>query len=507
MQVSNSTGPILLSSVSGPERRVALIENGATTEVFMEPVSGKRLVGNIYKGRVVRVLPGMQSAFIEIGLERTAFLFAGDLAAGEGDESNDGSDPGDETDTGKPSVRPITPIADRLSEGQDIIVQVAKEPMGTKGARVTSQITLPGRHVVYMPTVRHVGVSRRIQDETERDRLRAAAEALCPDDGGLIVRTAGEGFDDTALREDLALLLELWTDICDRAKAAKPPTLLHSDLDLALQSARDLLRPDFEALYVDDVHEYDRIAKFLERFMPRCRHLLRLDEEDPPLFTRYGVEHDISRAMGRKVWLKSGGSIVIDQTEALTAIDVNTGRYVGKSNFEDTVLKANLEAVREIAYQLRLRNIGGIIVIDFIDMAKQESREAVHTALLDALSQDKVRTRVLPMSQLGLIEMTRKRVRESLNRMMAQSCRRCEGRGFVLSPNEIARQVLVRVRDTIGTRRDLKRIEIQAHSKVVEVVYDDYREQIEAIEQSRCVSIEVTRAQGGYIEHFEVKAR
>ena len=501
MSVSTSTGSILLSSVSGPERRVALLENGVTTDVLIAPVSGTRIVGNIYKGRVVRVLPGMQSAFVEIGLERTAFLFAGDLAAGQNDESSE--EPGH----AEPAIRPITPIADQLSEGQDLIVQIAKEPMGTKGARVTSQITLPGRHVVFMPTVRHVGVSRRIQDETERERLRTIAESMCPEDGGLIVRTAGEGFDETALLEDLALLLELWRDICERAQHAKPPTLLHSDLDLALQSARDLLRPDFEAFYVDDVHEFDRIAKFLERFMPRCRHLLRLDEEDPPLFTRYGVEHDISRAMDRKVWLKSGGSIVIDQTEALTAIDVNTGRYVGKSNFEDTVLKANLEAVREIAYQLRLRNIGGIIVIDFIDMAKPESRDAVYQALLEALSQDKVRTRVLPMSQLGLIEMTRKRVRQSLNRMMAQTCRRCEGRGWILSPNEIARQVLVRVRDLIGTRRDLKRIEIQAHSKVVEVVYDDYRDQIEAIEQSRCVEIEVTRAQGGYIEHFEVKPR
>ena len=498
---TKQTGSILLSSVSGPERRVALIENGATTEVFMESVSRERLVGNIYKGRVVRVLPGMQSAFVEIGLERTAFLFAGDLAAGDGD------DVADDRETTDSSIRPMTPIAERLSEGQDLIVQVAKEPMGTKGARVTSQITLPGRHVVFMPTVRHVGVSRRIPDEGERERLRTIAEALCPDDAGLIVRTAGEGFDEAALREDLALLLELWRDICDRARGVKPPHLLHSDLDLALQSARDLLRPDFEALYVDDVHEYDRIARFLERFMPGCRHLLRLDEEDPPLFTRYGVEHDISRAMGRKVWLKSGGSIVIDQTEALTAIDVNTGRYVGKSNFEDTVLKAYLEAVREIAYQLRLRNIGGIIVIDFIDMAKPESRELVYHALLEALRHDKVRTRVLPMSQLGLIEMTRKRVRDSLSRRVAQSCRRCEGRGWILSPGEVARQVLVRVRDTIGTRRDLKRIEIEAHSKVVEIVYDDYRDQLEAIEQSRCVEIDVTPAQGGYIEHFEVKAR
>jgi ribonuclease G len=467
----------------------------------MEPVSGERIVGNIYKGRVVRVLPGMQSAFIEIGLDRTAFLFAGDLA------DNNGDDSGDDPESAESSMRQIAPIADRLSEGQDVIVQVAKEPMGTKGARVTSQITLPGRHVVYMPTVRHVGVSRRIHDEIERDRLRSLAEAMNPEEGGIIVRTAGEGFEEDALREDLDLLLKLWSDICQRADSAKPPTLLHQDLDLALQTARDLLRPDFEALYVDDVHEYDRLATFLERFMPGCRHLLRLDEEDPPLFTRFGVEHDISRAMGRKVWLKSGGSIVIDQTEALTAIDVNTGRYVGKSNFEDTVLKANLEAVREIAYQLRLRNIGGIIVIDFIDMAKPESRDAVYDALCEALSHDKVRTRVLPMSQLGLIEMTRKRVRQSLNRMMAQSCRRCEGRGWTLSANEVARQVLVRVRDTIGTRRDLKRIEIQAHSKVVEVVYDDYREQLESIEQSRCVEIEVTRAQGGHVEHFDVKAR
>ena len=487
-------GSLLLVSAAGPERRVALVEHGVTTDVMMQPRVGERLVGNIYRGRVVRVLPGMQSAFVEIGLRRTAFLYAGDLV---GDQNGDA-----------PGVAMAPPpINERLTEGQDLIVQVAKEPMGTKGARVTSHVTLPGRHIVYMPTVKHVGVSRRIADPEERDRLRTAAESICPEQGGLIVRTVGEGFGAEDFQEDVAFLEALWRDIVRRAKTVAPPALLHCDLDLALMATRDLLRPDFEALIVDDPGEHARLAEFLEAFMPGCRSLLKLDEASPPLFTRFGVEHELSRAMDRKVWLKSGGYIVIDQTEALTAIDVNTGRYVGKTNFEDTVLKINLEAMREIAYQLRLRNIGGIIVIDFIDMANAEARTQVYDSLRESLSHDKVRTRVLPMSQLGLIEMTRKRTRESLTQAMAQPCDGCDGRGWTLSSQEVARQVLARIRDTISSRRQLKRVDVGAHQTVIDALREDYWDQIEVIHAQTGVDIAATPRDQFHVEHYEVKGR
>ena len=490
----------LLVSATGPERRVALVEHGQTTEVMVQPSRGERLVGSIFKGRVVRVLPGMQSAFIEVGLQRTAFLFAGDLP--DDREHRSVKDGDDDPPTG---LRPIAPINERLTEGQDLIVQVAKEPMGTKGARVTTQITLPGRYVVYMPTVGHVGVSRRIEDSDERERLRTLAAELCPQEGGLIVRTAGEHCGEAELREDLEFLLALWTDIRKRAEAAKPPAELHRELDVALMAVRDRLRPDFEAVLVDSEAEAKRLATFLERVMPRCRPLLQLDQKTPPLFTRYGVEHEISRALERKVWLKSGGYIVIEHTEALTTIDVNTGRYVGKTNFEDTVLKINLEAVKEICFQLRLRNIGGIIVIDFIDMAEPENRRQVEEALAQMLAADKVRTRVLCMSALGLIEMTRKRVSPSLNQMMAQTCEQCDGRGWTLSRDEIARQVIAKVRDSLASRPDIEELRIEASPRVVEALFTDYGDQLSDIERRSRVHIHVSAREPLGVEQYEVR--
>ncbi len=469
---------------------------------MLEARRGERLVGSIFKGRVVRVLPGMQSAFVEVGLRRTAFLYAGDLNDPPETQTEKAQAGGTDRELSQGPV----PISERLTEGQELIVQVAKEPIGTKGARVTSQITLPGRHMVFMPTVDHIGISRRITDTDERERLRGIAEKICPERSGVIVRTAGEGFAEEALQEDLSFLQALWQDILDRARSAKPPTELHRELDAALMAIRDRLQPDYKGVIVDSPDEYDRLHNFLERFLPECLPLLKLDQSSPPLFTRHGTEHDISRALGRKVWLKSGGYIVIEHTEALTTIDVNTGRYVGKSNFEDTILKVNLEAVREICFQLRLRNLGGIIVIDFIDMAELGSRKQVEDALTAALTADYVRTRVLPMSQLGLIEMTRKRVRPSLTQMMAASCKHCDGRGWTLSPGEVARQVVSKIRDTLASRREPESVRLVAHPAVVEILYDDYGDQLSEIQRNHGVRLEVDPKESIEVEHYEVKA-
>ena len=502
-------GSLLLVTASARERRVALVEHGITTEVMFEATAVSRLVGSIYKGRVVRILPGMQSAFVEIGLSRTTFLFAGDVAETPLGAAAAAAAAAAQED-GEPDhpIRPAAvPINHRLTEGQDLIVQVVKEPMGTKGARVSSHISLPGRYLVYLPTVKHLGVSRRIADGGERDRLRAIAESIAPEEGGLIIRTAGEGFPAEAFREDLDFQVALWKDLRARAERTKPPALLHQDLDLTLKATRDLLRPDFEGLLTDSKEEFERLATFIETFLPACRPLLRLESGDQPLFARHRVEHEISRALDHKVWLKSGGTIVIDHTEALTAIDVNTGRYVGKSNFEDTILKINLEAVKEIAYQLRLRNIGGIIVIDFIDMEEVEHRRMVQEALVEALRSDRVRTNVLPMSSLGLVEMTRKRVRESLTQSMSETCDTCEGRGWSISRQEIARQVLTKIRDTLASRRDVEGIEIDAHPRVVETLYDDHREHMEELERRFGIEIQVHAQSAFHVEQYDVRGR
>ena len=476
-------GSMLLVSANGPERRVALVEHDVTTEVLVESARGKRLTGNIYYGRVVRVLPGMQSAFLDLGLERTAFLYAGDL---NDDAANDGAD---------------VPINQRLTEGQNLLVQIAKEPIGTKGARVTTHISLPGRFLVLLPDNDHVGISRRIEDETERDRLKETATAFCPEGFGLIVRTVAEQFDTEGFKDDLAFLERLWKELSEKVDESKVPALIHEDLDLILKATRDLLRPDFDCLYVDDDAEFERISAFVETFMPRCSPLIKRYTEKSPLFTRY----EISRAMEAKVWFKSGGSIVIEHTEALTAIDVNTGRYVGKSNLEDTILKINLEAVKEVAYQLRLRNIGGIIVIDFIDMESEDHRATVQEAMESALSHDRVRTNLLPMSSLGLIEMTRKRVGESLTQMLTENCNYCGSRGWTLSRSEIARQVLNKVIDTLSSQRKFSSVVIDAHPKIVEALYEDYREDLDAIEVEYGAKLAICEKESQYFEQFTVK--
>jgi len=434
------------------ETRVALVENGVVAELHIERRTGQELQGNIYRGRVVSVLPGMQAAFVDIGQNRTAFLYVSDVQKdlldlerllslnNRGDKDDVSAEDPDGT-RHDALVDMSFNIVDLLKEGQDIMAQVSKEPIGSKGARVTSYISLPGRHLVLLPTVNHIGISRRIEDQEERERLRNIIEEIRPDKMGFILRTVSEGVEKDKLKSEMDFMLRLWADIQARMAKSSGPGLLYMDLGVTLRSVRDLFTREVDQLIIDSSEEYEKIMKFVDHFAPSLRYSIELYKGNDPIFDTYGIELEIYRALDNKIWLKSGGYIVIESTEALTAIDVNTGSYVGKRNLEETILKTNLEAVKEIAYQLRLRNIGGLIVIDFIDMEKMDNRQRVFMALKEALDKDKAKTRVLRMSELGLIEMTRQRTRENLCRLLTESCFYCEGRGTIKSKKTICYQI------------------------------------------------------------------
>ena len=434
------------------ETRVALLNNGIVVELHIERKTGQELQGNIYRGRVVRVLPGMQAAFVDIGQDRTAFLYVSDVqedALGvermmlrDKDLNNNDSAPDISDSSDADSQLNISyNIEDLLREGQDIMVQVSKESMGSKGARLTSYISLPGRHLVLLPTVNHIGVSRRIEDQEERERLKDIINDIRPCECGFIVRTVSEGAERNKLKSEMDFMLKLWDDIKRRMEKASGPGLLYMDLAVSLRAVRDLFTREVDRLIIDSREEYEKIIEFVDNFAPALRYSVELYDGNDPIFDAYGIEMEISRSLDNKIWLKSGGYIVIELTEALTAIDVNTGSYVGKRNLEETILKTNLEAVKELAYQLRLRNIGGLIVIDFIDMENIDNRSRVFMALKEELSKDKAKTHVLKMSELGLIEMTRQRNRENLNRLLTEECIYCEGRGRIKSKKTICYEI------------------------------------------------------------------
>jgi ribonuclease G len=434
------------------ETRVALVENGVVSELHIERRTGQELQGNIYRGRVVRVLPGMQAAFVDIGQNRTAFLYVSDvqndlldlerLVSMNSIDNNENASAEDLDVSRHNALVDISfNIEDLLKEGQDIMAQVSKEPMGSKGARVTSYISLPGRHLVLLPTVNHVGVSRRIEDQEERERLKNIIEEIRPEKVGFIVRTVSAGTEKDKLKSEMDFMLKLWADIQSRMAQSTGPGLLYMDLGVSLRAVRDLFTREVDRLIIDSSEEYEKIMRFVDNFAPTLKYSIELYKGDDPIFDTYGIELEISRALDNKIWLKSGGYIVIESTEALTAIDVNTGSYVGKRNLEETILKTNLEAVKEIAYQLRLRNIGGLIVIDFIDMEKTDNRQRVFVALKEALDRDKAKTRVLRMSDLGLIEMTRQRTRENLCGLLTEPCFYCEGRGKIRSKKTICYEI------------------------------------------------------------------
>ncbi|HYO11671.1 MAG TPA: Rne/Rng family ribonuclease [Thermoanaerobaculia bacterium] len=484
------------------QTRIAVLEDDRLTEIFVERHRHRGLVGNVYKGRVTRVLPGMQAAFVDVGLERDAFLYVSDVASDvesmedlDLDETRHDEPPSHQT--GSPS------IDDLLKPGQEIIVQVVKDPLPNKGARISTHVTLPGRYLVLLPTVRHFGVSRRIEEEAERERLLGILHHLPLPGGGLIVRTVGEGKGPEEFESDLLYLSRLWEKIRQRAVKVSAPTLLHQDLDLALRVVRDLLRQEFSVLWVDGEETYERIVEFLDQVQPSLVAKVKLFRQGATLFEQFGIEEQIEAALKSKVWLKSGGYIVINPTEALVAIDVNTGRFVGESNLEDTVLQTNLEAVQEIVRQIRLRDLGGIIVIDLIDMIEAAHREQVFAALEREIRKDRAKTKVLNISEFGLVEITRKRSRANLERLLTQPCPYCSGRGRIKSNTTLAlnlRKELLHMRDRIGNGELLLRV----HPEIARSLQQEERAILDELERSLGVRILLQSDPELHHERFDV---
>lgn len=617
---------ILVINVDIRETRVALIENGIIAEFHIERASEQRCLGDVVLGRVTRVLPGMQAAFIDVGLEKAAFLHVEDLirpddfdaylsgakriereeanvgeaaespaeahvqaeppltaaqAAGvpgdpppsaasagptnetqepprnreDGESKSDGSSGGKEgregagrrrrrrrgsnksevTASEKPQqVEPPqkkqalppskgskrdgkgelaridkhTPIREVVREGQEVLVQISKEPIGTKGARVTSHISLPGRYVVYLPTVDYIGVSKRIGSEKERSRLREAIEGMKPPTGGIIIRTLAEGLTKKQLKADVGYLVRLWGEIVKKRESSKGPTMLFKELDLILKVARDMFGDDVQKIVIDDQAQYERLVRFVEMFMPERVKDIELYTGAEPIFDAYGIEEEIGRALSRKVPLPSGGYLIIDEAEALTAIDVNTGRFVGKGSkdHEETIIKTNLEAVEEIAYQLRFRNLGGLIVLDLIDMERASSREQVRRKLEELLQKDKAKTSLNRISDLGLIEMTRKRTRESLGRLLHEPCSYCDGTGQVRSKSTVVYEILRAIRREKANLPGYT-IVVQAHPDVIQLMKTEERAAVVEAERRYTRRIDLSPRKEYHLEQFELVGR
>ncbi len=497
----------ILINATTEETRVAIMEGSQVQQIFTERDKERGLVGNIYKGRVVRVLPGMQAAFVDIGLEKSAFLYVGDvldpdkryedLMGGDGDDRT--IDRG-----GKRGRRNHRPIETLLRSGDDVIVQVSKEPISTKGPRVTMYVSLPGRYLVYMPAIRHIGISRRISSDRERKRLRDIVETLATTNGGYIVRTVSTGVLEEEFTSDMAFLELLWANILKKWGCLAAPCLLHMDLDLTFRAVRDLFTPDIDRMIIDSKSHYERVMDFTETYLPSVAERVFEYEGETPLFEFFNVETELSRALGRRVWLKSGGYLVIDTAEALTVIDVNTGRYVGKTgSLEDTITKTNMEAVKEIAHQLRFRNIGGIIIIDFIDMDEAANRERVFSTLQRAVSTDKARINLYKMSELGLVEMSRQRKRENLQQVHCEPCRHCEGRGFTKSPTTIAYEIFREVRRSAAKYPE-KTLVLSVSSTVANMLNEEERGHLGALENEVRKHLVVKRDNNLHQENFSI---
>lgn len=456
----------ILINVTPRETRVALVENGVLQEIFVERAQRRGLVGKIYRGKVCRVLPGMQAAFVDIGLDRAAFLHASDIDTPE----EDGND-----NTGN--------ISQLLREGQEVSVQVIKDPLGTKGARLTTQVTIPSRYLVYIPKTGNVGISQKIEDEEERVRLRDIIQTFLDDgqDSGYIARTAAEGASADALRADMLFLGKLWQSVSKRETTAQPGEVIYDDLPLAVRVMRDLVDNQIERVRIDSRESYQRVREFCEQFMPDMDTQLEYYPGERPIFDIYGIEDEIQKALQRKVQLKSGGYLIFDQTEAMTTVDVNTGGYVGHRNLEETIFKTNLEAAQSIARHVRLRNLGGIIIIDFIDMSDEEHKRQVLRALEKYLEKDHARTHISEVSSLGLVEMTRKRTRESLEHILCETCPTCDGRASLKTAETVCYEIF---REIMRESRqyDAQQLLVLASQEVVDLLLDEESDSLGELE-------------------------
>lgn len=483
----------ILINVTPSETRVALVENGVLQEVLVERARRRGIFGNVYKGKVSRVLPGMQAAFVDIGLDRNAFLHANEVIA-RGPRNDNGEEP-----------ESAPPIAELVREGQQILVQVIKDPLGTKGARLTTNVSLPSRYLVLLPFASQVGVSVRIEEEAERSRLRDLVQSLAGEEppGGFIVRTNAEGVAETELKADIAYLSRLWDSLREDVSDAGPGSLVYEELPLALRSVRDLMSASVEKVRIDSRETYDRTLRFAERFIPGGVECLEHYPGERPIFDLYGVEDEIQRALDRRVPLKSGGHLIIDQTEAMTTIDVNTGGFVGHRNLEETIFKTNLEAAQAIARQLRLRNLGGIIIIDFIDMTNEEHKRQVLRMLEKSLARDHAKTSISELSSLGLVEMTRKRTTESLEHVLCEPCPACAGVGVVKTAETICYEVFREVMRAVR-QFDAGQLLVLASPPVVDHILDEESGSVAELEAFIGKTIRFQREEQYGQEQFDV---
>src|SRR6478672_1833930 len=536
----------MIISSGAHDTRVAILEDDQVVEIFIERENQRGVVGNIYKGRVSKVLPGMQSSFIDIGLERDAFLYVSEVIntveefeklAGDDDDAEDG---GRRTEDGKTAEsvadadsgvlpvpakiperrsrdrdrereQPQAKIEDLLKEGQEVLVQVVKEPLGTKGARLTSHVTMPGRFLVFMPTVDHVGVSRKIESREERSRLRGIVRKFREEHGftgGVIIRTAASGRSEADIVSDLAYFHEIWTQVRQKMEARRPPAVLFQEQSLVTKLLRDMLTEDYTAIRLDDEAEYRRVYQLVERIMPSLLPRVKLYTKEFPIFDEYGIQAEIDKALRPKVWLKSGGYLVINQTEALVAIDVNTGRYVGKKSsgrLEDTIVKTNLEAVKEIVRQIRLRDLGGIIVLDFIDMEEKKNRQKVLQAVEQELKKDRSPSKALQVADFGLIIITRKRVKQSLERVLTEPCPYCSGTGVIKSSATICYEILSEVKK-VGQDLNGHRLLLRVNPDIARALKEEESAVLKDLRQS--IGKDVTIKSDAHLHHeqFDVMA-
>ncbi len=472
----------IIVDVSPGEIRVGILEDKELAEIHIERTNHQGLVGNIYRGKVSSVLPGMQAAFIDIGYEKNAFLYVGDAIPKK--EYSD-----DETEVS--SNYEEYNITEILKVGQEITVQVIKEPIGTKGPRVSTHITLPGRNLVLLPNADYIGISRRIENDAERQKLKKIAEKLKPQNMGLIVRTVSEGKEESDFVEDVSFLLKLWAKIKESEDKGPVPRCIHKDINLIYRSVRDLFTWDVNKFIINNEKEYLKVLELVEMISPLLKSRVELFQKDYKIFDYYQIETKIERALSRKVWLKCGGYIIIDKTEALTVIDVNTGKFVGESNLEETVLKTNVEATREIAKQLRLRDIGGIVIIDFIDMNNSEHQQLVLDSLKQSLKSDRTKTIVLGMTELGLVEMTRKKIRQELSTVMSCDCPVCDGAGRVYTGETNAMNILREVREHMNCT-SAKKFKLEVHPTVAPVIEDNIERLVKEFMGNKDKKVKVT---------------